>query len=136
MDPEKPPKPPIIFTCSGAADTGGLADAASRALSRSGVAKMYCLAGVGTRVQQIVSDMAEAERLVSVDGCDNECSRKVLEKAGFKPAVHLRITDLGMAKWNTPHSEERVREITDELQRRLKAASEEPPAPEDDSAGA
>ncbi len=134
MDPEKPNKPPIIFTCSGAADTGGLADAASRSLTKSGVARMYCLAGVGARVQQIVSDMAEAERLVSVDGCDNECSRKVLEAAGFRPAVHLRITDLGMNKYDAPMSEERVRQITDELRRRLRESSE-PPAAEGDATG-
>lgn len=131
MDPEQPPKPPIIFTCSGAADTGGLADAASRSLSRQGVARMYCLAGVGARVEQIMADMAEAERLVSVDGCSNDCSRKVLEAAGFQPAIHLRITDLGMPKGQTPYSDARVRRITDELRRRLEASPPEGQAPED-----
>ena len=131
MNPEEPQKPPIIFTCSGAGDTGNLADAASRSLSRSGVARMYCLAGVGSRVEKIMSDTAEAERLVSVDGCDNDCSRKVLEAAGFKPAIHLRITDLGMPKGSTPYSEARVRRIKDELRRRLNASPAEPRAPED-----
>jgi uncharacterized metal-binding protein len=95
---------------------------------------MYCLAGVGARVEQIMNDMAEAERLVSVDGCDFECSRKVLEAAGFTPAVHLRITDLGMPKGQTPYSEERVKQITDELRRRLRASQELPPVQEDDAA--
>ncbi|MDZ4799186.1 MAG: putative zinc-binding protein [Bryobacteraceae bacterium] len=135
MDPEEPPKTPIIFTCSGAADTGGLADAASRALSRSGVARMYCLAGVGSRVEEIMADMSKAERLVSVDGCTNDCSRKVLEAAGFQAAIHLRITDLGMPKGQTPYSEAKVRRITDELRRRLLASPEEPGAPEDGEAG-
>jgi uncharacterized metal-binding protein len=134
VNPEETPKPPIVFTCSGAADTGGLADAASRALSRSGVARMYCLAGIGSRVEQIMADASEAERLVSVDGCENDCSRKVLEAAGFKAAIHLRITDLGMPKGQTGYSEAKVRKVTDELRRRLEAAPEAQEAPGDGEA--
>jgi uncharacterized metal-binding protein len=111
---------PFIFSCSGAADVGGIADGAARALSASGVAKMYCLAGIGARVEQIVTNAEAAEQLISLSGCDNDCSKKVLINAGFRPALHMRITDLGMEKGNTPITGERIREVTDEIKRRLR----------------
>ena len=125
MPDELPEYKPFIFSCSGAADVGGIADAAARALSASGVVKMYCLAGIGARVEQIVTNSEAAERLISVDGCDNDCSRKMLEAAGFKPGLHVRITDLGMEKGNTEITPERIREVIDELNRRLRADTEE-----------
>jgi uncharacterized metal-binding protein len=125
MPDEIPEFRPFIFSCSGSADVGGIADAAARALSESGVAKMYCLAGIGARVEQIVSNAALAERLISIDGCENACSRKVLEAAGFKPALHLQITDLGLEKGNTPITNERIRQVTDEIKKRLQAESGE-----------
>src|SRR5688572_32891431 len=74
MPDEIPEFRPFIFSCSGSADVGGIADGAARSLSESGVAKMYCLAGIGARVEQIVNNAALAERLISVDGCENACS--------------------------------------------------------------
>lgn len=116
---------PFIFSCSGAADVGGIADGAARALSASGVAKMYCLAGVGARVEQILSNAEAAEKLISVDGCDNACSRKVLEAAGFQLALHVQITELGMEKGNTEITPERIREVMDEIKRRLREQEQE-----------
>ena len=124
MADELPEYKPFIFSCSGAADVGGIADGAARSLSSSGVAKMYCLAGVGARVEQIMNNAGAAEQLISVDGCENECSRKVLEAAGFKPALHLRITELGMEKGNTEITPERIREVMDEIKRRLRGEAE------------
>lgn len=80
---------------------------------------MYCLAGVGARVEQIVSNIAEAERLIALDGCENGCARKLLEAAGFTPALHIRLDDLGMEKGNTPPTRERVQEVIDALRRQL-----------------
>ena len=125
MPDERPEYKPFVFSCSGASDVGGIADGVARSLSAGGVAKMYCLAGIGARVEQIVNNAAAAERLISVDGCDNDCSRKLLEAAGFKPALHVRITDLGMEKGNTEITPERIREVMDELKRRLRSEGEE-----------
>jgi uncharacterized metal-binding protein len=119
MDEPKPPKLPMIFPCSGAADTGAIGDAAARRLSARNVAKMYCLAGIGARVEEIVSNTDVAEALVALDGCDNDCSRKVLEAAGFTPVLHLRITDLGMTKGQTPLTDENIESAAAEVLRRL-----------------
>jgi uncharacterized metal-binding protein len=124
MDEPKPPNVPIIFPCSGAADTGAIGDAAARRLSARGVAKMYCLAGVGARVEQIVTNTEVAESLVALDGCDNECSRKVLEAAGFTVALHIRITDLGMVKGETPVTDENIESAAAEVKRRIEELGE------------
>jgi uncharacterized metal-binding protein len=120
MPDYNPPNQPFIFSCSGSADVGGIGDAAARKISREGVAKMYCLAGVGARVEQIVCNTELAESLISIDGCDNDCSRKVLQAAGFRPALHIRITDLGMSKGNAPITPERIESVAEEVRRRLR----------------
>jgi uncharacterized metal-binding protein len=122
-----PPNQPFIFSCSGASDVGGIGDAAARKISEEGVAKMYCLAGIGARVEQIVSNAAVAESLISVDGCENDCSRKVLEAAGFRPALHIRITELGMEKGNTPITPGRVDTVADEIRRQMRESRQPPP---------
>ena len=116
---------PWIFSCSGGSDVGGIGDGAARFLAGEGIARMYCLAGIGARVEQIVANTEHAERLIAIDGCENSCGRKLLEAAGFRPALHVRITDLGLEKGNSPITPERIREVSDEIQRRLRD-SEEP----------
>ncbi|MCX6348486.1 MAG: hypothetical protein NTV79_03145, partial [Candidatus Aureabacteria bacterium] len=37
----------LVFPCSGASDTGEIADRAARKLSAEGTGNMYCLAGIG-----------------------------------------------------------------------------------------
>jgi len=46
--------PKLIFSCSGCADVGELADQAARKLTRDGAGKMSCLAGIGGRISGIV----------------------------------------------------------------------------------
>jgi uncharacterized metal-binding protein len=126
-----PPDQPFVFSCSGSADVGGISDGASRKLSSEGVARMYCLAGIGARVEHIVANTEMAESLIAIDGCENDCGRKMLEAAGFRPALHIRITDLGMEKGNTPVTPERVQDVVDEVLRRLRELSDtgDEPAP-------
>ncbi len=44
----------LIYACSGAADVGELSDQAARKLSKSGVSKMSCLAGIVGRVSGLM----------------------------------------------------------------------------------
>ena len=46
--------PKLIFACSGAADVGEIADRAARELTKNGLGKMFCLAGIGGRVGGIM----------------------------------------------------------------------------------
>ena len=97
-----------MFSCSGAADTAEIADRAVRKVHRDGAAKMFCLAGIGGRVELILQNTQAAKSLVAVDGCDTDCAKRTLELAGFKDFVHIRVTDLGMGKGKTEVTSERI----------------------------
>jgi len=66
----------LIFSCSGAADVGELADQAARKLNREGAGKMFCLAGIGGQVSGIVKTTEAATSILAIDGCALECAKK------------------------------------------------------------
>ena len=100
--------PTLIFACSGAADVGAVADAAARKLTAEGEGKMYCLAGIGGRVPGILKTTGGAEKILAIDGCPLDCTRLCLEEAGFSRFEHLKVTDLGLDKGQSPATEENV----------------------------
>ena len=105
--------PKFIFPCSGASDVGGLSDQAGRQMAKDGMGKMYCLAGIGGRVETIMANTQGAARLLVIDGCDQECARKTMELAGFKGFQHLKLAEMGFKKGETPVTPARVREVAD-----------------------
>jgi uncharacterized metal-binding protein len=100
--------PKLIFACSGAADVGAIADAAARKLTRDGVGKMFCLAGIGGRIDGIMKTTESAGKILAIDGCPLNCVKACLEKAGFSKFVHLQLADLGLEKSKSPANEENV----------------------------
>lgn len=98
----------MIFACSGAADVGEISDRAARKLTRDGLGKMFCLAGIGGRVQGILDKTRAASRIVAIDGCSLDCTKKTLEQAGFRKFEHVRVTDLGMEKGQAPATERNI----------------------------
>lgn len=98
----------LIFACSGAADVGAVSDRAARQMTRDGIGKMFCLAGVGGRVEGIVQKTKAASQIVAIDGCSLDCARKCLEQVGISRFEHLRVTDLGMEKGQTPVNDENI----------------------------
>lgn len=100
--------PKLVFACSGGADVGALADQTARKLTADGVAKMFCLAGIGGRVSGIMKTTETAAKVVAIDGCPLNCARKTLEQAGFKDFTHVQLADLGFKKGESPVTEDRV----------------------------
>lgn len=100
--------PKLIFSCSGAADVGGVVDQASRKLTTEGDGKMFCLAGIGGKVSGIVETTKAASRILAIDGCPLNCARRTLEEAGFDGFEHLMIQDIGLKKGGTPITDENV----------------------------
>ena len=94
--------PKFVFPCSGASDVGGLSDQAGRQMALDGTGKMYCLAGIGGRVEGIMANTRGAARVLVIDGCPQECARKTLELAGFKQFEHLKLEAMGFKKGETP----------------------------------
>jgi uncharacterized metal-binding protein len=105
--------PKFIFPCSGASDVGGLSDQAARQMSKDGTGKMYCLAGIGGRVEGIMANTRAAARVLVIDGCEQECARKTMELAGIKGFQHLKLAEMGFKKGETPVTPARVREAAD-----------------------
>ena len=105
--------PKLIFSCSGAADVGELADQAARKLNRDGAGKMFCLAGIGGRVSGIIKSTEAAASILAIDGCALDCTRKSLEEAGITRINHLRLTDLGFEKGNSEVDADSIAQIVD-----------------------
>ena len=105
--------PKLVFPCSGASDVGGLSDRSARQMTVDQSGKMYCLAGIGGRVEGIMANTKAAARVLVIDGCPQECARKTMELAGFKDFQHLRLAEMGFKKGETPLTPARIREVAD-----------------------
>ena len=103
--------PRLIFSCSGAADVGEIADRAARKLNREGTGKMFCMAGLGGRISGILKTTESAQAILAIDGCPLNCVKSSLEQAGFKTFRHLRLADLGLEKSKSPVTEEAVTKV-------------------------
>lgn len=103
--------PKFVFSCSGAADVGEVADQAARQVSREGAIKMFCLAGIGGRVSGIVKSTEAASLIVAVDGCPLNCARKTLEEAGINNFKHIQLHELGLKKGESPASQENIHTV-------------------------
>ncbi len=71
--------------------------------------KMYCLAGIGGRVNTIMETTKAAAKILVIDGCPQECARKTMELAGFTGFQHLRLASLGLHKGSSPATDENIR---------------------------
>ena len=100
--------PRLIFACSGAADVGEITDKAARKLTKEGVGKMFCTAGIGGRVSGIMKTTESAEGILAIDGCPLNCVKNSLEKAGFNEFEHIQLADLGLEKGSSPVTEENI----------------------------
>ena len=103
--------PTLIFACSGAADVGEVSDRAARKLSKYGLGAMFCLAGVGGRVEPIMKKTGSASKILVIDGCNLDCVKNCLEKAGFTEFEYLRVTDLGVEKGKSPATNENIDKV-------------------------
>jgi len=49
-------------------------------------------------VKPVLGKTSAAKKVITVDGCPFECSRKIVEQAGFKPISIVLTRDIGMKK--------------------------------------
>ena len=87
----------LIFPCSGASDVGELSDRVARRMMKSGIGKMYCLAGIGGHVEDIINNTKESDEIIIIDGCSTLCALKTLEHAGLK-GKSINLEELGFVK--------------------------------------
>ncbi len=108
----------LIFPCSGAADVGEISDRAARRMTAAGIGKMFCLAGIGGNISDMIESAKSADKVLAIDGCSLDCARKTLEDKSIDGFNHLRVTDTGLEKGKSPATGERVTAVA-EAGRRL-----------------
>ena len=106
--------PRLIFACSGATDVGEIADRAARKMMKNGLGKMFCLAGIGGRIGGIMKTTETASEIFAIDGCSLKCVKKTLEQACFENFKHLQLADIGMEKFKSPATEQRIDKVVSE----------------------
>ncbi|MGQ9557457.1 MAG: putative zinc-binding protein [Desulfurispora sp.] len=88
----------LIFPCSGASNVGQIANQVGVELTKNGVGRMFCLAGIGGHVESFIESARGAKRLVAIDGCPVKCAKHTLEHAGINITDYLVITEEGIKK--------------------------------------
>jgi len=93
----------VIFSCFGGASNTGITSglACLEAVKELGLEKaaIMCLGGLPTNVKPVFGKTRAAKKIITVDGCPFECSRRIVEQAGFKPTKNIVLTrDIGMKK--------------------------------------
>ena len=111
--------PNVVLACSGASDVGEITDLAARKLAAEGVATMLGLAGISGRVSGIVASAKAAPARLAIDGCPVDCARKILEQADLGKFEHLRLSDLGMERGESPITDARIKKVVNCARTRL-----------------
>lgn len=69
---------------------------------------MFCMAGIAGRVPGIMDKTRSASRILAIDGCDLDCTKKCLQLAGFDAFEHLRVTNVGFEKGKTQITDQSI----------------------------
>jgi uncharacterized metal-binding protein len=101
----------LIFTCSGIADVGEIADRTGRKLHKDGVGKMWCIAGIGAGLSNFIESTKATEKVLVIDGCPVDCGKKMMEKAGISNFSYIRVTDHGFEKGKSPVNDSAIEKI-------------------------
>lgn len=88
----------LVFSCSGAANVAEVADRVARKLNADGNGQMYCLAGVGAGIPNMVQAARDADLNLVIDGCPMDCARKIFENHKLTNVRIIRVTDHGIQK--------------------------------------
>lgn len=59
---------------------------------------MFCLAGLGAGIPNMIQTAKEADLNLILDGCPLDCARLIFEKQGLTNVKIIRVTDHGIAK--------------------------------------
>ena len=88
----------VFLTCSGASNSGQIANRVAIKLTEEGLGNLCCLAGIGAHIEAMIKHVKSADKIVVLDGCPTACARKLTEHLGIHVSDHIRITDLGIKK--------------------------------------
>jgi uncharacterized metal-binding protein len=101
----------LITACSGAANTGYLADAVARKLGKLGTGKMTCLAALGANLSGFVESARGAGENLVLDGCPTGCGKQIMSNLGI-PFRQVVMTSFGVEKGKTQITDDVVGRVT------------------------
>ena len=104
-----------VLSCSGASDLGEITDLLARKLKTNNVRNMKCLAMIACNNKPLIENLKSANILV-IDGCSIDCAKKIMEDANLKNFRHIRLTDYGFKKGQTPANEENIAKVYNDIQ--------------------
>lgn len=110
----------LIYACSGAANTGLLADQVMRVLNRDKVGSSTCLAAVGAELSGFLESARNATKNIVLDGCKVSCGAKTFEKNGI-PYQHFIMTDYGVEKGKTQITGELIETVAERIAEQVNA---------------
>lgn len=116
-----------LFVCfGGMSNVGTLTGlAALRAVKEVGPEQVgiFCLGGLPTGAPNVLDKAAKVKRIITVDGCPLNCARKIVEQAGFTPAVAINlVADCGIQKGPpSAYNEEDLRAVATHIVRIVRA---------------
>ena len=84
----------IILTCGGAANVGLIGYLAAVELTRDGKARMCCITPVGAKMSTYIDIARKAKKLIVVNGCQNQCTKRVLEQAGIEVKHNIIVSEI------------------------------------------
>ena len=88
----------LLYACSGGANVAEVADRAARLMMFKNAGSMFCLAGIGAGIPNMVQAAKAAGLNVILDGCPMDCAKKIFDNAGLTNYVQVKVTDLGIVK--------------------------------------
>ena len=104
----------LIYSCSGAANTGFLADSVARKLMKENYGKMTCLAAVGAQLSGFIESAKSSCKNIVIDGCPVKCGKTIFDNAGLT-CDHFVLTDYGVEKGKTEITSEVIDQMTKTL---------------------
>jgi uncharacterized metal-binding protein len=110
----------LIYSCSGSADVGELADRLYRELKKRNIGDGSCLAGLGADLSGFIESARSADLNILIDGCSVSCSKKIFDKNSIKENVkHFIITNFGFTKGKTEITDEIVKNLADIIEKEI-----------------
>jgi len=87
-----------VLACSGASNVGQITNEVGKRLDTEGLARFFCVAGVGAKVSGMVESVRAANKVLVLDGCAVACAKRCMDQAGLANYEYVVVTDLGIAK--------------------------------------
>lgn len=88
----------LVYACSGAANVAEIADHVARQLTAEGLGQMFCLAGLGAGIPNMIQTAKDADLNLVIDGCPLDCAKLIFQKLGLTNVKIIRVTDHGIEK--------------------------------------